>query len=89
MENKHIIYRIIADLLIFIFIIQGWWIPALIIGIFCLWKFQFYIEIIIAGLTFDILYGFISELGVQGYIGLIVSILFFILFIIIKKVVRK
>ena len=67
---------------------QGWWYFALLLGLIGLWNFELYVEIILAGLIYDALYGSVAEYGVSGSIGLMVGAMLFALFVVIKKVVR-
>ena len=85
---KKLIYRIIIDAIIFICLIQGWWYFAILVGMIGVWNFGFFIEIVLAGLIYDALYGSAAIKGVAGSIGLIVGSILFIVLSIIKKIVR-
>ena len=82
------IFRIILYLLIAFSILNGWWLlafPLLIIGI---WKFAFRIEILIAGIVYDALFGMVSGTGLRGYIGTIIAIIILIILSLFKKLLR-
>lgn len=82
--NKSLLTRLIIDLLMFISVINGWWFvtfPLIIVG---LWLFPFFIETILAGIVYDSLFGLVPETGIWAYIGTIVSIATFFMFIIFR-----
>jgi len=85
--SKHIL-RITLDIIIFLCLIQGWWYFALLLGLIGLWNLELYIEIILAGLIYDALYGSVATYGVAGSVGLIVGAILFAVLVVIKKVVR-
>lgn len=86
--NRSIITRIVIDILIFFFIINGWWFIAVpLIGIGA-WKFSFIPEIVIAGVMYDALFGMTSSYGVWGYVGTIVAAVIICIAQVIKKMIR-
>ncbi|MFA6295320.1 MAG: hypothetical protein WC666_02760 [Candidatus Paceibacterota bacterium] len=87
--KKSTICRIVIDLVVLFCVIHGWWFIALPISLFALWSYSYYIEIILAGIIYDILFGFIPEVGFLGYIGTVVSVLIFLVVVMAKKVVRR
>jgi len=87
--NKKIFVRLIFDALIFFFVINGWWFAALPLGAVGLWVFPFYIEIMLAGVIYDSLFGFIPDLGWLGYAGVIISSLLIFLIVMLKKRMRS
>jgi len=87
--NNQLIFRIILDILIAICILQAWWFIALPLAIFGVWEFPYFIEIILAGIIYDSLFGFVSGMGVWGYVGTIVSIILFGVVILLRKMVRR
>lgn len=87
--NKQSIFRIILDILIVISVINAWWFVALPLAVLGMWKSLYFIEIIIAGIAYDSLFGFVSAMGVWGYVGTMTSIVVFGVIIIFKKIVRK
>jgi len=82
------IFRIILYLLIAYSILNGWWLLALPLFIIGIWKFSFKIEILIAGVVYDALFGMIPGIGLHGYIGTITAILILIVLSFFKKLVR-
>ncbi len=88
MENNFVL-RIIFDLLLLVLIISGLWYIALIIGIVSVWRFSYFIELMIFGILFDSLFGYSQELGIYGYGGTVVSIILFILINLFKNVLRR
>lgn len=81
--------RLICDLLILISVMNGWWPVAVIIGLVGNWYFSYFIEIIIAGIIFDSLFGYDQYLGLAGYYGTIISITAFIIVSGSKKVLGR
>ena len=75
--NKQITIRILIDLLIVVSILNGWWFIALPLGLIGAWFFPYFVEIIVAGIGYDSLFGYGSVSGAWGYAGMIVSILLF------------
>ncbi len=88
MKNIFII-RIIVDVVIAFAVIQGWWFIALPLGLIGCWSFPYYVEIFIAGIAYDSLFGMIPEIGYRGYLGIIVSVTGLILVAWSKKIVRR
>lgn len=87
--NKKIFYRIIVDVLIAICILQGWWFVALPIAIISVWRFPGYIEIIVAGIAYDSLFGYSAEYGIWGYAGTLIATFIFVSLFFIRKLLRK
>ena len=87
--NKPIFSRIILDILILLAMMHGWSVVALPLALIGVWRFPYFVEIIIAGIIYDSLFGFVPEMGVIGYLGTIVSVGLFLLLILAKKVMRK
>ena len=87
--NKRIIARIIIDLLLLVSVIYGSWIVVLVISLACLLFFTNFIEIIIFGALLDALFGNNQNLGINGYIGTIVSVAIFGAFTGLNLVLRK
>ncbi|MEI8328078.1 MAG: hypothetical protein WCG02_02990 [Candidatus Taylorbacteria bacterium] len=82
------IFRILIDIAIFICLVHAWWYFALLLAIIGLWNFGLYIEIILAGLIYDALYGTMKVTDIMGSIGLVVGVIFFVILTFIKKLVR-
>ncbi len=87
--TRTIIFRIIIDIFLAFCILNGTWFVALPLGIFGVWNFPYFVEIIIAGIAYDSLFGFTSGMGAWGYAGTIVSIGILVLVSVLKEVVRK
>lgn len=87
--NRKIIYRIILDLIIILLVFNALWFFALPLSLLGAWFLPNFIEIIIAGIAYDSLFGMGNEMGVYGYVGTIVSILILIVVWVMKKVVRE
>ena len=75
MNRQLLIYRIIIDFIIFVFVLEGWWYAILPLGIVALWSFPFYIEFLLFGIIYDSLFGFTFAIGWFGYTGTIVTLL--------------
>lgn len=84
-----LIKRTLVDLLLLVSVLNGWWIVAVVIGLIATWTFNYFIEIIIAGIIFDSIFGYTATLGLWGYIGTITSILIFIVISWSKNVLRR
>lgn len=80
--------RIILDIVIAVSVLYGWWFVVVPLGLYCIWKFPGYIEILIAGVAYDSLFGFTQEVGILGYIGTITASLMIIFVLSLKKVMR-
>ena len=80
--------RVVLDVLIVIAILQGWWFVALPLVMIGTWSYVWFVESVVAGLAFDALYG-MADLGVRGYLGIIVSVGVVVLLKIIRTLIRK
>ena len=89
MIMKTLFKRLIIDVLLVIAIFGGWWFVAIPFAIIGMWICPFFLEIIIAGIIYDALFGYSSIFGLAGYIGTIISITIFLVIVLLKKVVRK
>ncbi|MFA6459041.1 MAG: hypothetical protein WCV79_01420 [Candidatus Paceibacterota bacterium] len=87
--KKSFYYRIFADILVVIFLIQGWWFVALPVLLIGAWSFPFYFELILAGIFYDSLFGMAGAQGIYGYVGTIVTSVFFIVIFFAKRIVRR
>ena len=86
--NHSFIIRICLYIAIIGAIINGWWfiaLPLLLIGV---WRLSFRIEIIIAGIMYDALFGMVHGMGWWGYIGTIVSVIIVSVILIFEKMIR-
>ncbi len=70
-------------------VIQGWWIVALPVVFVSSWRFPLFIEILIAGVAYDSLFGFTAHSGLWGYVGTITSIAILGLTLFFKSILRK
>lgn len=86
---KIIALRIILVVLMLVSVFCGWWIPALIFGLIGCWLFDFFIEIIIAGVLFDSLFGYSDYFGIWGYAGTIIAFVILLSFFGLSKVLRN
>ena len=82
------IFRIILDICIAIAVLNGWWPIAIILVLIGVWFFKLYIEIIIAGVAYDALFGMTHGMGWRGYEGTIFAVVLLIVIKLLKKLVR-
>lgn len=88
--NKNIIYRIIVDISIAIFILQGWWFVALPILLVSAWKFPGYVEIVVAGIAYDSLFNYSTETAsLLEYVGVLTTTAIFVCLFFVKQLLRK
>ncbi len=87
--TRRLLVRIILDILIAVSILQGWWVIALLFGLFGVWYFPYFIEIIAAGIVYDSLFNHVLGMGLRSHSGLIVSVIIFAVVAWGKGVVRK
>lgn len=81
--------RIILDVILFVAVIKGWWFVALPVGIIGAWFFHLFLELIVAGIVYDSLFGMIPGTGLWRYAGEIVAVAAFIILNPIKKIIRR
>ncbi len=86
--SHSLIFRILIYLATIFSVINGWWFIALPLLLLGAWKFSFRIEIILAGVAYDALFGMVRGTGLWGYIGTITAVCILILFMVLKKIVR-
>ncbi len=87
---KNIVFkRVLLDLILAFCVVQGWWFIAAPIALVGIWSFPYFVEIIIAGLIYDSLFGIVEGEGIAGYTMTVASVIIFCLLALIKKVVRK
>lgn len=87
--KKNTIFRIITDIIIAIAVINGWWLIALPVAVIATWKFEYYFEIIVAGIAYDALFGIVPDRGIVSFLGTAVALVVFCLVIIFRKLVRS
>ncbi len=86
--RKNSIIRSVVDIILFVSVLNGWWPVAFIVGAGGAWYWPHFIEIIVAGVAYDALFGMNSGLAMHGWLGTIVSILLYTVILLIKKIVR-
>ncbi len=86
--QKNSIIRLVVNILLFVSVLNGWWPIAFIVGVGGAWYWPHFIEIIVAGVAYDALFGMISGTSIHGWIGTIVSIVLYTVILLIKKIVR-
>ena len=77
------------DVVIFVTIVNGQWFFVLPLALFSIWYWPSYIEIVIAGIMYDALFGMVHGSGLRGWTGTIVSIVLYAIAVVVKKFVRK
>lgn len=77
------------DIVIAFCVIQGWWFIALPLAFGCAWRLSAYIELVIAGIAYDSLFGFVNGDGLWAYLGTITSVIGFGIITFLKKVTRN
>ena len=87
-KEMKLFLRIILDICIAIAVLNGWWPIAIILVLIGAWSFKLYIEIIIAGVAYDALFGMTHGMGWRGYEGTIFSVVLLIVVKLLKKLVR-
>lgn len=87
--RKDILIRIILDLLILVSVVEGFWFVALPLAVIGCWNFSYFIEMLLAGMIYDALFGLIPETSFASYYGSIFSLVIFLIIIQLKKVVRN
>ncbi len=81
--------RIILDVILFFAVLKGWWFVALPFGIIGAWFFPYYLELIVAGIIYDSLFGMIPETGLWRYAGTIISTSAFVIMIPLRRIIRR
>lgn len=84
-----IFIRTTIDVLIAVSVLEGWWFIALPLSAIGVWFFDSFVEIIVAGLAYDSLFGFVYGSGVIAYLGTIISVVAFVSLSFVKSRVRK
>lgn len=87
--DKRLFLRIIIDIILVISVIHGLWIIIIPIGIAGLWIFPSFIEIILIGLVYDLLFSPIYSTDIRGYLGMICTIILFIALFGFKHILRR
>lgn len=73
--RKLIIIRIVLDLTLAVAVLDARWIIALPLALIGAWFYDYYVEIIAAGIAYDALFGMAPGLRAWAYAGTIVSII--------------
>jgi hypothetical protein len=87
--NKKALLRIALDILLAVSVANGWWFVAAPLGAIGALAFPYFSELVIAGVAYDSLFGFIPGMGLGQYAGTIVSVVLLISATLFRKVVRK
>ncbi len=87
--SKNKIIRIVIDIILFVAVINGWWPLAIPLAILGAWYWPHFVEIIVAGVAYDALFGMIPGTGWHGWIGTIISVVLYTVILLIKKTVRR
>lgn len=82
------IFRIIIDIVLFFLIINGIWFIALPLSVISAFIFENYFEIILFGIMYDSLFGYVSIHSIYGYLATIFSVFAYIIISVIKKTLR-
>lgn len=80
--------RIFIDILIIVFIIFGWWPVSLLLSIWSAWKFDYFFEIILAGLAYDALFEVMPGIEFKSLLGVIIATILLFAVNTLKKVLR-
>jgi hypothetical protein len=78
----------LADLVLFTFIINGWWFFALPILVIGSWFFRNYFELIIFGIIYDALFCMNNGKSIWDYVGTVSSVSIYFIIYILKKFSR-
>lgn len=81
--------RIFLDILIFLSLIKGWWILALVFVIFGLFLFSNFWEIIFWGIMYDSVFGIRSISYLSSHTAIIVSLVLYIGAYYMRSIIRK
>ena len=87
--NKRLTIRILADLCLAFSIINGWWFVALVIAIPAVWFEPFFVEMIVAGVAYDSLFGMVRTMGLKGYIASIIAVALYVIISFLKRTFRR
>lgn len=80
--------RVGIDVVVLLCVLNAWWYAALVIAVIGAWYFQYYAELIVAGVAYDALFGMIDGYGIYGYAGTLISFLASVAVSLAKKIVR-
>jgi hypothetical protein len=83
-----LIFRIVLDVCIVIAVLNGWWPLAIVLVLIGAWFFRFFVEIILAGVAYDALFGMGHGMGWRGYEGTIGAVVIFVAVKLAKRLVR-
>jgi hypothetical protein len=72
--NKIIVFRISLDIVLAICVIFGWIYAAILIFVVGAWFFPYFIEAVLAGFLYDLLFGAVPGTGVKAYSAMILSV---------------
>jgi hypothetical protein len=81
--------RIFLDILIFLSLIKGWWILALIFVFIALFAVSNFLEIIFFGMMYDAIFGIRSISYLSSHTAIIVSLVLYIGAYYMRSIIRK
>lgn len=81
--------RIVLDIVLLLAVMFGFWYVALILGLYGLFRHPLFIEIICAGVIYDMLFRVLPDSGIRGYTGSLVALAVFLFYMSIRSAVRK
>ena len=81
--------RIFLDIILVIFVLEGWWLGVLLFGLVGLWFCSYFLEFVILGIALDSLYNLNFPITWQSHIFVYSSVVIMIVFILLKKIIRK
>jgi hypothetical protein len=86
--HNNLALRMLLDAAIVACIFLGWWFIALPVAVLCAWMLPCYLELVGEGLLYDSLYGLGRDLGIFGFLGIIVSLVLGVVIILLKAIVK-
>ena len=88
--KKLIALRVVVDIILALCVIFGWWYAALPLGLIASWFFPYYAEFILAGISYDALFGLGDPTaGLWAYSGTIVSVIAAVSIYFVKRSIRR
>ena len=80
--------RMLLDAAVVACIFLGWWYIALPVALICAWALPCYLELVGEGILYDSLYGLGRDLGILGFLGIIMSLVLGCIVILLKLIVK-
>jgi hypothetical protein len=84
-----ILIRLLLIILILLAVILGWWHIAIILGMIGCLSQKLFLEFIVGGIVFDALYGHSESASLNNHLGIIISLVLFVVIYWLKKVLRR